>query len=88
MVEKIGETQIRIIEVFGSRGLPSCGMTDAGSLGQGTSETEYIGGCKEEIKPGTPRWMFPISLLYRWIPGRLSKSPRNMQDFNEKHKRG
>jgi len=37
--------------------------------------------------PGTPRWMFPIFLLYRWIPGNLSKSPRNMRNFNEKHKK-
>jgi len=84
---EVGKTKIRIIEVYGSMGLPSCGMTDAASLGQGVKKTEYIGGCDEEIMPGTPRWMFPIFLLYRWIPGNLSKSPRNMRNFNEKHKK-
>jgi len=87
MVASNGERHIRILEVYGSRGLPSCGMTDAGSLGQGTSGTKYIGGCEEDIKPGTPRWMFPIFLLYRWIPEKLSKSPRNMEEFIKNHKK-
>ena len=89
MVERnIGETKIKIIEVYGSQGLPSCGMTDAALLGQGEVTTEYIGGCEDYIKPGTPRWLFPFYLLYRFIPQKLPKSPRNMEKFLEKHKKG
>ncbi|OGK62402.1 hypothetical protein A2334_02740 [Candidatus Roizmanbacteria bacterium RIFOXYB2_FULL_38_10] len=76
-----GELKIRILEVFGSDGLPSCGMTDAGRLGQGEGKTEYIGGSKEEIPPGTPRWMLPFALLHRYIPDKMPKSPRNMERY-------
>ena len=62
-------------------------MTDA-ALGQGEKMTGYIGGCEDDIKPGTPRWMFPFALLHRFIPKKLPKSPRNMQKFIEKHKKG
>ena len=84
-MEKKGEYKLRILETCGSQGLPSCGETDAGKIGQGEGGTVYIGGSYEKISPGTPRWLFPIFLLHLYTPERLSKSPRNMERHKSKH---
>lgn len=38
----------RIRQIWGDRGLPSCGLTDAGVLGTGDTETVFLGGKETE----------------------------------------
>jgi hypothetical protein len=81
-----GETLLRIISVYGSDGMPSCGKTDANRLGQnGDGDNDHVGGTSEEVKPGTPFWMLPFALLHKFLPDRPSKSLRNMQKWETKH---
>jgi hypothetical protein len=79
--KQIGRIMLNILSQFGSKGLPSCGRTDAGRIGQGTGGNEYIGGSEEEISEGTPIYNLPFWLLGRYLPDKLSKSPRNMEQF-------
>ncbi|MBI4973374.1 hypothetical protein HZC27_02060 [Candidatus Roizmanbacteria bacterium] len=71
--KEIGERALKIIEVWGSCGMPSCGGAHNGQ------QVEFVGGATEEIQPGTPRWMFPFSLIHHFLPYRHSKTPRNME---------
>ncbi len=88
MEKETGKRRLRILQVFGSSGMPSCGVTDAARLGQdGEADTVYFGDSSEHIEPGTPLYCFPIWLFYRYTPWQLSKSPRNMQKFFEKKAR-
>lgn len=54
--KEIGERALKIIEVWGSSGMPSCGGSHDGQ------QVEFVGGATEEIKPGTPRWNVSIFL--------------------------
>lgn len=81
---QLREARARIIWVFGSKGLPSCGATDAKVLNSEGSGTEYVGGVKEEIQPGTPFSFWPVALIQRFLPHRQPKSPRNYQAMLEK----
>lgn len=75
-----------IIMTQGSRGLPSCGCTDARRLGGGENEDSiYIGGTDYRIEPGTPYSFWPFSLLGKLLSHRLPKSPRNYEKWLIKH---
>ena len=77
--------QMRILQTYGSSGMPSCGMTDAGALGQGENDTCYIGGRSDvTIIPNTPLCKIPIFIQHELIPTDISKSPRNMQRYVKK----
>ena len=79
-------TAIRILEIFGSGGMPCCGITDAGKLGQGEdNQTFYIGRVGQEVDPGTMPWELELSIQHRLAPAGMSKSPRNMEHWLKTH---
>jgi hypothetical protein len=84
---KEGELKLRILQQFGSKGMPSCGLTDAGRIGQdGNTQTIYVGGSTTNIAPDTPKWEMPVSVVHSLTPDRHSKSPRNMRGLRNKPK--
>lgn len=79
-----GRLQMRILETFGSCGLPSCGVTDAAKIGQGVDGACAIGARSDVIiYPGTPQWKMPLRIQKELVPARISKSPRNMEKWLE-----
>ncbi|HNQ31601.1 MAG TPA: hypothetical protein PKG71_02915 [Candidatus Woesebacteria bacterium] len=77
--------RLRILQIYGSEGMPSCGMTDAARIGQdGNAHNATMGGSETYIAPGTPVWEMPTAVVHRIAPGGHSKSPRNMRKFLQK----
>jgi len=78
---------LRILQIYGSQGMPSCGMTDAARIGQnGRADTVTMGGSETFIAPGTPVWEMPVAAVHRIAPGGHSKSPRNMRQYFQNKK--
>lgn len=87
IMSKEGKLRLNILSQFGSQGMPSCGQTDAGRIGQdGNAETIYVGGSTTNIAPGTPKWEMPVSIVHSATPDNHSKSPRNMNAVIKKAK--
>lgn len=82
---QINRILFRILTVAGSDGLPSCGGTDAGKIGQGEDRTTFLGGASMHIEPGTSPNNIPLHIQHRLVPDRLSKNPRNDQGWRDKH---
>lgn len=78
----------RVIRTQGSRGLASCGCTDARRLGGSENRgSVYIGGTGHKIEPGTPYSFWPFSLLGKLLSHRLPKSSRNFIKWQKSHKK-